>query len=70
MSVNFLIPPNQKGPPLWWKKLKIVRKLYLIAQKERLDALNAAQKTPALYKVWVLKKSSKTSNNFGQKWNF
>jgi hypothetical protein len=37
--------------------------LILIAQKKRLDALNAKRETPALYKVQFLKKSRKTSIN-------
>ena len=51
-----VFPLNQKGPPLCWKFWKIDQKPFLIAQKKRSDALNATQKTPALYKVWILKK--------------
>ena len=41
MLGNFWTPQH----PLWWKIWKIVQKLFLIAQKKRLDALNATQKT-------------------------
>jgi hypothetical protein len=41
-----------------------VKKLILIAQKKRHDALNATQKTLALNKVWFLKKSRKASKNY------
>ena len=58
MSVNFLTPPNHKGPPLWWKIWKVVQKQFLIAQKKRLDALNATQKTTAP------KKSRKTLKKY------
>ena len=36
--------------------LEMDRKPFLIAQKKRPDALNVTQKTPALYKVGILKK--------------
>ena len=36
------------------KNIKIVQKQFLIAQKKRLDALNATEKTPALNKVLFL----------------
>ena len=55
------------GPPkipLWWKLWKIVQKQFLIAQKKRLDALNATQKTTAPNKVRFLKKSWKTSKKY------
>ena len=51
-------------PPYDEKSEKIVKQLFLIAQKERPDALNAMQKTPALDKVWFLKKSRITSKNY------
>ena len=57
---------NHKGPPLWWKIWFFFQKLFLIAQKKCLDALNTAQKTPALCKVPFLNKSRKTS----KKWHF
>ena len=41
------------------KNLKIVQKLFLIAQKKRPDALNATQSSPALYKLWILRKINK-----------
>ena len=49
--------------------LKIDRKPFLIAQKKRPDALNVTQKTPALYKVGILKKIRipKKIPNFNQK---
>ena len=42
---------------------KIIKKLFLITQKKRPDALNATQKTPALYNVPFLNKSRKTATN-------
>ena len=50
-----------KGPPLQKWKMKIIRYFFLIAQMKRLDALNATQKTSALCKVLILKKSRKTA---------
>ena len=41
------------------KNLKIVHKQFLMAQKKRLDAQNASQKTSAPHKVWFLKKIMK-----------
>ena len=61
--LKFLPPLNQKGPPLWWTFWKIVQKPILITQKKHPDALNATQKTLALYKVWILKKRGITSKN-------
>ena len=50
-------PPKSEGSPLMVKFFwKFVRKQFLIAQKKRPNALNATQKTAALYKVWILKK--------------
>ena len=43
------------------KNMKNGQKIFLIAQKKRPNALNAAQKTPAFYKAQFLKKSRKTS---------
>ena len=43
------------------KNLKIVRLLILIVQKKSFDALNATQKTSALYKVPILRKSEKNA---------
>ena len=45
------------------KNLNFFRKPFLIAQKKRPDALNATQKTPALYNVPFLTKSRKTAKN-------
>ena len=42
-------PWQTDGPPSWWKIWKIVQKLFLIAQKKGIDALNATQKTPQLF---------------------
>ena len=54
MSGNFLTPPNHKVPPYDEKyKKKIVNKQFLIAQKKRIDALNAMQKTSAPKKVLI-----------------
>ena len=52
-----------KGPPLQKWKMKIIRYFFLIAQMKRLDALNATQKTSALCKVLILKKSRKTAKS-------
>ena len=41
---EMLTPLNHKGPPYGKIYKKNVRKLFLIAQKKRPDALNAAQK--------------------------
>ena len=41
------------------KNLIFFRKLFLIAQEKRPDALNATQKTPALYNVPFLKINKK-----------
>ena len=49
---------------LWWKIWKIVWKQFLIAQKKRLDALNATQKTTAPNNVRFLKKSRKTFKKY------
>jgi hypothetical protein len=43
--------------------MKIIRYFFLIAQIKRLDALNATQKTSALCKVLILKKSRKTAKS-------
>ena len=48
LSVNVGPPLKQKVPPLWWKIWKIVSEWFLMAQKKRLDALNATPKTSAL----------------------
>ena len=63
--VSFWDVINYKGPPLWGK---FFQKLFLIAPKKRPVTLNAMQKTPALYKVWFLRKSRiRIKNiNFGQ----
>ena len=46
------------------KRAKLSKKKFIwIAQKKRLDALNATQKNQALYKVRFLKKIIKTSKN-------
>ena len=45
------------------KKGKTAGKLVLISQKQRTDAMNATQNTPALTKVWLLKQSRKTYKN-------
>ena len=42
------------------KILKICINFFLIAQKKHTDALNAMQKTLALYKVWFLKEEKNT----------
>ena len=60
---KLLTPLNHKGPPLWWKIRIFFRKPFLIAQKKCPDALNATQKTPALYNVPFLNKSRKTDKN-------
>ena len=59
-SGNFWTPQH----PLWWKYWKIVQIRFLIAQKKRLGALNATQKTSAPNKVRCLTKSRKTSKNY------
>ena len=46
--------------------IKNLKKMFLISQKKRPGELNAAQKTPALYKVQFLKNPEKTF----QKYNF
>ena len=45
------------------KNLIFFQRLFLLAQMKRPDALNATQKTPALYNVPFLKKSRKTAKN-------
>ena len=54
-----LTPLNQKGPPFWYKKEKNCPKAFFDSWKKRPDAMSVTQKTPALYKVWFLKKSKK-----------
>ena len=55
IQTNLFWPPlNQKGPPLWWKIWNFFRMLILIAQKKRLGALNATQKTIGLCQVLLL----------------
>ena len=48
---------------IWFTIWTILQKLFLIAQKKCLDALNAVQKTFALYKIRSLKKTWQTSKN-------
>ena len=56
------------------KNMKIVQNLYLIAQKKRPDALNAAQKRQlfTMYGFWKNKQEKPPKNlifeNFGQIW--
>ena len=56
-------------PTILMKNGKIFKKLILIAQKTRLDALKNSSKKPQLYKVRFLKKSRKTSKNY-HSWRF
>ena len=62
-TMNFWPPLIQKGPPICWKIMKSIRLLILIAQNNRLDALNATQKTLSLCEVPYLKKSRITAKN-------
>ena len=51
-------------PPFDEKYKKVAQKQFLVAQKKRLDALNATQKTKAPNNVRFLKKSRKTSKKY------
>ena len=64
MLGKFLTPPNHKGPPYDEKHEKLSKKQFLIAQKKRLDAMNAMQKTTDPNNVRFLKKSRKTLKKY------